>query len=124
MLSALEQQHDVSADNPQTAFVLHQNGKQWVVKPVVIGLTDGTDYEALAGLSAGDSVVTGQSGGATNTTTTPRNPLGGGGFGGGGFGGGGNGGGRNGGGTGGNGGQATPGTNRGGVLPTSADQGL
>ena len=110
MLTTLEQQHDVTADNPQSAFVLQQNGKQWVVKPVVIGLTDGTYYEALAGLSAGDSVVTGQSGGATNTTTTPRNPLGGGGFGGGGFGGGGTGGGRNGGGTGGgNGGQATPG---------------
>ena len=125
MLTTLEQQHDVTADNPQSAFVLQQNGKQWVVKPVVIGLTDGTYYEALAGLSAGDSVVTGQSGGATNTTTTPRNPLGGGGFGGGGFGGGGAGGGRNGGGTGGgNGGQATPGAGRGGDLPTSANQGL
>jgi multidrug efflux pump subunit AcrA (membrane-fusion protein) len=125
MLTALQQQHDISAENPQSAFVLQQNGKQWVVKPVVIGLTDGTFYEALAGLSAGDSVVTGQSGGATNTTTTPRNPLGGGGFGGGGFGGGGNGGGRNGGGTGGgNAGQATPGAGRNGDLPTSANQGL
>jgi HlyD family secretion protein len=125
MLTTLEQQHDVSADNPQSAFVLQQNGKQWVVKPVVIGLTDGTYYEALAGLSAGDNVVTGQSGSATNTSTTPRNPFGGGGFGGGGFGGGGAGGGRNGGGTGGgNGGQTTPGTTRGGDLPTSANQGF
>jgi RND family efflux transporter MFP subunit len=125
MLTTLEQQHDVSADNPTPSFVLQQNGKQWVVKPVVIGLTDGTYYEALAGLSAGDSIVTGQSGGATNTTTTTRNPFGGGGFGGGGFGGGGTGGGRNGGGTGGsNGGQATPGTNRGGDLPSSANQGF
>jgi len=114
MLTALQQQHNISADNPQPSFVLQQNGKQWVVKPVVIGLTDGAYYEALAGLSAGDSVVTGQSGAATNTT--PRLPLGGGGFGGGG-----NGGGRGGGGTGG-GGQATPGA--GGDLPSSTDQGF
>lgn len=121
MLTALQQQHDVSADDPQAAFVLQQNGRQWVVKPVVIGLTDGTSYEALAGLSAGDNVVTGQSGGATTTGAAPRNPFSGGGFGGGGNGGGGRGGGTTGGG---NGGQATPGAGRGGDLPTSVDQGL
>src|SRR6185369_7030046 len=121
MGATLEQEHDVTADNPTPSFVLQQNGKQWIVKPVVIGLTNGTYYEALAGLSAGDNVVTGQSGGATNTTTTTGNPFSGGGFGGGGFGGGG---GRNGGGAGGNGGQATPGTNRGGDLPSSANQGF
>jgi RND family efflux transporter MFP subunit len=122
MLTTLEQDKpEVKDDSPQAAFVLQQNGKQWVIKPVVIGLTDGTYYEALAGLSAGDSVVTGQSGGATNTTTTPRNPFGGGGFGGGGNGG--NGGGRGGGGTGG-GTQATPGAGRNGDLPTAPDFGL
>jgi hypothetical protein len=104
MLSALEQQKpEIANDNPQPAFVLQQNGKQWVVKPVVIGLTDGTNYEALAGIAAGDRVVTGQSGGATTTTTSPRLPFGGGG-------GGGGGGGRGGG--------------TGGDLPSSADQGL
>jgi hypothetical protein len=121
MLTTLEQDNPaVKDDSPQAAFVLQQSGKQWVIKPVVIGLTDGTYYEALAGLSAGDSVVTGQSGGATNTTTTPRNPFGGGGFGGGGNGG--NGGGRGGGSGGGT--QATPGAGRNGDLPTAQDFGL
>jgi RND family efflux transporter MFP subunit len=119
-LTTLEQAHDVSADNPTPSFVLQQNGKQWVVKPVVIGLTDGTYYEALAGLSAGDSVVTGQSGSAANAaSSSSRLPFGGG-FGGG-NGGAGGGGGR--GGAGGNGGQTTPGGGRGGDLPSSVSQG-
>jgi hypothetical protein len=103
MLAAYEQQNkDYANDNPTAAYVLETTGTapklQWSAKPVVLGLTDGTNYEVLAGLTQGERVVTGQSGGASGT------PAAGGGrgiFGGGGLGGGG---GRNGGGNGGNGG--------------------
>jgi multidrug efflux pump subunit AcrA (membrane-fusion protein) len=112
MLTSYQQANkDYANDNPSAAFVLESTGTaphlSWTVKPVVIGLTDGTNYEVLAGLSQGEQVATGQSsGGATSTVTTGgngRNPFGGGGFGGGGNGGNGGNGGRGGGG-GGNGG--------------------
>jgi multidrug efflux pump subunit AcrA (membrane-fusion protein) len=64
-------------------IVLEQVQGKWVVKPVVLGLTNGTAYVVLVGLTQGETVVTGQSGGSTTTTTTT---TGGGGFGGGGFG--------------------------------------
>lgn len=104
MLTSYEQQNtNYADDNPTAAFVLETSGSgrqlQWSVKPVVIGLTDGTNYEALAGLGQGDRVVTGQSGGTTTGSNTGRGGI----FGGGGLGGGGNGG-RGGGGTGGGGG--------------------
>jgi len=101
MLTAYEQQNkDYVNDNPTAAFVLETTGAaphlQWSVKPIVIGLTDGANYEVLSGLSQGEQVVTGQSGGATATPAAGgngRNPFGGGGTGGGGTGGGGKGGG-------------------------------
>jgi len=118
MLTTLEQQNSqVSQDNPTVAWVVERSNNKWVVKPVVLGLSNGTVYEVLAGLNANDSVVVGEQNGsinlsssssATGGTGTGRG-LGGGGFGGGGFGGGGFGGGT-GGGTGGGAG----GTGRGG----------
>src|SRR5258706_2413354 len=113
LLLGLQQQNaQLAADNPTLAYVLQRSGSQWVVKPVVLGLSNGTAYEVLAGLSAGDSVVTGQQGGTLPSASSSANNagtgagtgaggLGGGGFFGGGGGGRGNGGGR---GTGGNGG--------------------
>ena len=91
---ASAQQSDPTAqqDNLTASFVLERVKGAWVVKPVVLGLTNGTFYEVLAGLSAGESVVTGQQGGTTTASSTPaagggRFPGGGGGFpgGGGGF---------------------------------------
>src|SRR5258706_7999824 len=113
LLLGLQQRNaQVPADNPTLAYVRARPGSQWVVKPVVLGLSNGTAYEVLAGLSAGDSVVTGQQGGTLPSASSSANNagtgagtgaggLGGGGFFGGGGGGRGNGGGR---GTGGNGG--------------------
>ncbi len=107
MLTSYEQQNTTYAeDNPTAAFVLETSGTgkqlQWSVKPVVIGLTDGTNYEVLAGLTQGERVVTGESGGTTTTGTTAGGTTGRGGiFGGGGLGGGSGG---RGGGAGGNGG--------------------
>lgn len=91
-----------SVSGPIPAYVLERANGKWVVKPVVLGLTNGTAYEVLAGLQAGDTIVTGQQGGTTTSTTTGN----GGGFFGGGRGGGGaggNGGTRGGGGAGGQG---------------------
>ena len=101
MLTTLEQQNSqVSQDNPTVAWVVERNNNKWVVKPVVLGLSNGTVYEVLAGLNANDFVVIGEQNGSINlgssssTTTGTRTGRGGGGggFGGGGFGGGGAGG--------------------------------
>ena len=106
MLATAEQQNSAaSQDNPSVAWVVERSDNQWSVKPVVLGLTNGTVYEVLAGLNANESVVIGEQNGSinvsassSNTGTTGRGGFGG--LGGGNFGGGG----RNGGGTGGNGG--------------------
>ena len=104
MLTTLEQQNSqVSQDSPTTAWVVERSNNQWSVKPVVLGLTNGTVYEALAGLSANDSVVIGEQNGSINVSSSSSTTTGtgtgrgfgggaGGGFGGGGFGGGGTGG--------------------------------
>jgi HlyD family secretion protein len=60
MLVTLQlEQPEIALDNPVPAFVLEQSGSQFVAKPVVLGLTDGTVYEVLAGLSEGETVVVG-----------------------------------------------------------------
>jgi multidrug efflux pump subunit AcrA (membrane-fusion protein) len=72
----------VGTNGKTPGIVLEQVQGKWVVKPVVLGLTNGTDYAVLAGLSQGESVVTGQSGSSTsNTTTNGNNGQGGNGFG-------------------------------------------
>ncbi|HEX6799530.1 MAG TPA: HlyD family efflux transporter periplasmic adaptor subunit, partial [Ktedonobacterales bacterium] len=111
---------NAAQDNLSASFVLERANNKWVVKPVVLGLTNGTFYEVVAGLNSGETIVTGQSGATTTSSGSPLTIPGGGrgGFGGGngGFGGGrgGNGGG-NGGGSGGNGG--TGGNGAGGLVP-------
>jgi HlyD family secretion protein len=50
-------------DQPTPGYVLERVGERWLVKPVVLGLTDGNTYEVLAGLEVGESVVTGAQGG-------------------------------------------------------------
>jgi hypothetical protein len=59
-----------SGQTESVAFVLERSGSTWVVKPVVLGLTNGTYYEVVAGLANGESVVTGQTGGTTTSSTT------------------------------------------------------
>ncbi|HEX8996507.1 MAG TPA: HlyD family efflux transporter periplasmic adaptor subunit [Ktedonobacterales bacterium] len=107
LLATLEAQNSqIAQDNPTVAWVVERtaatNGQaaQWAVKPVVLGLSNGTTYEVLAGLNAGQSVVIGEQNGTVTTSSSTsagtfsgRGGLGGGGFGGGGFGGGGFGGG-------------------------------
>ena len=60
MLRELQMEHpDGSADNAIPALVLEHSGTQFIVKPVVLGLTDDTVYEVLAGLSADETILVG-----------------------------------------------------------------
>lgn len=49
---------DYSQDHPALAYVLVQVKGEWVAQPVVLGLSDGKNYEVLAGLTLGDKVAT------------------------------------------------------------------
>jgi multidrug efflux pump subunit AcrA (membrane-fusion protein) len=54
-----------SEDNPRAAYVLERTKGHWVVKPIVVGLTDDTSYEVLAGLSENETIVVGMQENAT-----------------------------------------------------------
>lgn len=57
-LTSLERANSQLAnDAPVATYALELSGRTLVVKPVVLGLTDGNNYEALSGLNPGDSVV-------------------------------------------------------------------
>ena len=63
MLSNLETSNpDLVSEGLLPAFVLEKSGQQFVAKPVVLGLTDGTSYEVLQGVSQGETVVIGTNG--------------------------------------------------------------
>jgi hypothetical protein len=60
MLQQLQQQHPaITSESPTPAFVLQQSNGRFIAKPVVLGLTDGTNYEVLAGLSPGETIIVG-----------------------------------------------------------------
>ncbi len=50
---------DLVSQGPVPAFVIEGSGGQYSAKPVVLGLTDGTSYEVLYGLSASDTFIVG-----------------------------------------------------------------
>lgn len=54
---------DISQANATPGYVLQQVKGKWVTVPVVLGLTDGSSYIVLAGLSVGEQIVTGESNG-------------------------------------------------------------
>ncbi len=64
MLNVLQSQRDISAENPIPAFVVERAGNQFIAKPVVLGLTDGTSYEVLSGLVPGETILVGTSSGS------------------------------------------------------------
>ena len=55
----MAQNPSIAADNPTPAFVLEQSNGQVIAKPIVIGLTDGTNYEVLTGLKSGETIIVG-----------------------------------------------------------------
>ena len=69
---------DISKDNPTAAYVLELVNRQWIARPVVLGLTDGTSYEVLAGLSANETIVVGIQTNPTTPSGLPFRPGGGG----------------------------------------------
>lgn len=50
----------VAQDDPDPTYVLQTENGHYVLVPVVLGLTDGNNYEVLTGLAAGSAVVIGQ----------------------------------------------------------------
>ncbi len=60
----------LAQDSPQAAYVVEQDvHNNFTAVPVVLGLTDGTRYIAVQGVSVGDRLVVGRTGGTTTTTT-------------------------------------------------------
>ena len=67
-----------SKSNMTASFVLESANNRWTAKPVVLGLTDGTSYEVLSGLTLGESVAVGvQGGGTTGPVGRPGTGIGG-----------------------------------------------
>ena len=64
-------------DNPSPAFVLVPQNGQLVAVPVVLGLSDGTVYEVLSGLSEGQTIATGSASNSTPGQKAPTAPSGG-----------------------------------------------
>src|SRR5579859_3911695 len=60
-----------SSDPPQPSYVLQNTNGKWVTVPVLLGLTDGTSYEVLGGLTPGEKIVTGE----TNSSVTEPTPT-------------------------------------------------
>lgn len=85
MLATLQANNTtLSKENPTVAYVLEKDKVRWTVKPVVLGLTDGTYYEVLAGLNLNDTLaVSMQNGSTTPSNKSPNNGGGGSGLGGG-----------------------------------------
>lgn len=73
-------------DNPQPAFLIKQVKGKPALLPIVLGITDGTVYEALGGATQGDTIITSATGGPFGRPTGASTPSAGG-FGGGRFGG-------------------------------------
>ena len=51
---------DFSEDHPALAYVVVQVKGKWVAQPVVVGLSDGRNYEVLAGLTQNEKIATGE----------------------------------------------------------------
>lgn len=67
-----------SKSNMTASYVLELANNRWTAKPVVLGLTDGTSYEVLSGLTLGESVAVGvQGGGTTGPVGRPGTGIGG-----------------------------------------------
>ena len=79
MMAGLQSGGTGGAKSTMTAsYVLEPANNRWTAKPVVLGLTDGTSYEVLSGLTLGESVAVGvQGGGTTGPVGRPGTGIGG-----------------------------------------------
>jgi multidrug efflux pump subunit AcrA (membrane-fusion protein) len=76
-LTDLQNTGSDAQDNPSPAFVLVPQNGQLVAVPVVLGLSDGTVYEVLSGLSEGQTIATGSAHTSTSGQNAPAAPSGG-----------------------------------------------
>ena len=70
-LTDLQNTGSNAQDNPSPAFVLVPQNGQLVAVPVVLGLSDGTVYEVLSGLSEGQTIATSSASSSPSGQTTP-----------------------------------------------------
>ncbi|HEY6410391.1 MAG TPA: efflux RND transporter periplasmic adaptor subunit, partial [Ktedonobacteraceae bacterium] len=74
MLANLQSQNTaIAAQNPTAAFVLERSGNTYIAKPVVLGITDGTSYEVLRGLSLNETILFGAGSPGSAPNTSPSN---------------------------------------------------
>lgn len=59
------------SDPPAFGYVLQYTNGKWGTVPVLLGLTDGTSYEVMNGLTVGEKIVTGE----TNSPVTIPTPT-------------------------------------------------
>lgn len=62
------------SDQPTPAYVLQFTNDKWVVVPVLLGISDGTNYEVLQGLADGERIVAGQTNGPVSIPTPTPTP--------------------------------------------------
>lgn len=63
-----------ATEQPTPAYVLQFVKSKWVPVPVLLGISDGTNYEVLQGLVEGDHVVTGETNGPVSVPTPTPMP--------------------------------------------------
>lgn len=59
---------------PTPAYVLQYVNGKWVTVPVLLGTSDGTNYEVLQGLAAGERIVSGEANGSVSIPTPTPTP--------------------------------------------------
>ena len=72
LLNTYTQSNGSSAiqNEAHATYVLEKLNNQWVLKPVVLGVTDGTFYQVLAGLTTNDNVLSGGIGGTSSSSSS------------------------------------------------------
>ncbi len=74
MLANLQSQNPaIAAESPTAAFVLERSGGTYSAKPVVLGITDGTSYEVLSGLTLNETILVGTGGPGSAPNASPSN---------------------------------------------------
>jgi HlyD family secretion protein len=74
MLADLQNQNPaIAAESPAPAFVIERSGSTYIAKPVVLGITDGTSYEVLDGLSLNETFIAGVGGPNSGSSSPPSN---------------------------------------------------
>ena len=74
ILASLQSQNaPITVESPIAAYVLERSGNTFIAKPAVLGITDGTSYEVLSGLSLNETILVGTGGPGSTTGGSPSN---------------------------------------------------